>query len=401
LLLFFKKEALPFAMFARTNYLRPRTDRAPVTQIESFFDLVFAFAVTQLSTALRSHLSPLGFLHTLMLFAAIWWVWVYTTWATNWLEPRHRPVRLLLIALMGLGLVLSAALPAAFLQRGLQFAAAYVAMQLVRNLFMLWALHRFDQSNFRNLSRITVWFAASSLAWLAGGFTPSAARTLLWLSALVLDIAAPAVSFYVPGLGRSTTADWTIDSFHLAERCAGFILIALGESITVIGGNFFTLAWNAGNVAAVAAAFLGAACLWWIYFDKAAERTAEAFAKAGDRGAIARSAYTYVHGMLVAGIIAVAAGDALIIDRPFAPVGLAAGLMVLGGPAVYLLGNGIFRRLLHPRFPRSHGYGLALLASLALAAPFMPLLALESATSAVLLIVITLSDILLMQPARK
>ena len=105
--------------------------------------------------------------------------------------------------------------------------------------------------------------------------------------------------------------------------------------------------------------------------------------------------------MLVAGIIAVAAGDALIIDRPFAPVGLAAGLMVLGGPAVYLLGNGIFRRLLHPRFPRSHGYGLALLASLALAAPFMPLLALESATSAVLLIVITLSDILLMQPARK
>jgi low temperature requirement protein LtrA len=302
---------------------------------------------------------------------------------------------------MLIGLVLSAAIPTAFLGRGLQFAAAYVAMQLVRNLFMLWALHRFDPGNFRNLRRITVWFAVSGLAWLAGGLAPPAARTLLWLLALGLDIAGPACSFFVPGLGRSTTADWAIDSYHLAERCAGFILIALGESITVIGGNFFALAWTPGNVAAVAAAFLGAASLWWIYFDKAAERTAEAFAKANDPGAIARSAYTYVHGLLVAGIIAVAAGDALIIDHPFAPVTLATGLMVLGGPAVYLLGNGIFRRLLHPRFPRSHGYGILLLALLAAAAPFIPLLALAWSAGLILLFVIILSDILLMQPARK
>jgi low temperature requirement protein LtrA len=388
---------------AATSYLRTRAGRgsAPVTQVESFFDLVFAFAVTQLSTALRTHLSPVGFLHTLMLFAAVWWVWVYTSWATNWLDPRHRPVRLLLIGLMFLGLALSASLPGAFAHRGLDFALAYVAMQLARNLFMLWALARFDASNFRNLARITLWFVASAAFWIAGGMLAPVDRTGVWLLALAVDFAGPACGFFVPGLGASTTADWTIDSYHLAERCAGFILIALGESITVTGGTFYALRWTAPNVAGFAAAFLGAVALWWIYFDKAAERTAEAFAKAADPGAIARTAYTYTHALLVGGIIAVAAGDALVLDHPGAPVTLAAGLMVLGGPAAYLLGNGIFRRLLHPRFPRSHGYGMGVLAVLALGAPVMSLVELAWAASLALVFVIVLSDILLMQTARK
>jgi low temperature requirement protein LtrA len=384
---------------AATSYLRARAGRgsAPVTQVESFFDLVFAFAVTQLSSALRTHLSPLGFLHTLMLFAAVWWVWVYTSWATNWLDPRHRPVRLLLIGLMFLGLALSASLPGAFAHRGLDFAAAYVAMQLLRNLFMLWSLARFDVSNFRNLARITLWFMASAPFWIAGGLLPPGDRIAVWLLALALDFAGPACGFFVPRLGASTTSDWTIDSYHLAERCAGFILIALGESITVTGGTFFELRWTAPNVAGFAAAFLGAVALWWIYFDKAAERTAEAFAKSADPGAIARAAYTYTHALLVGGIIAVAAGDALVLDDPLAPVTLAAGLMVLGGPAAYLLGNGIFRRLLHPRFPRSHGYGMAVLAVLALAAPTMSLLEVAWAASLALVFVIVLSDVLSMR----
>jgi len=388
---------------AATSYLRTRAGRgsAPVTQVESFFDLIFAFAVTQLSTALRTHLSALGFLHTLMLFAAIWWVWVYTSWATNWLDPRHRPVRLLLIFLMFLGLALSASLPGAFAHRGLDFAAAYIAMQLARNLFMLWALSRFDASNFRNLTRITIWFTASAPLWIAGGLLPPAFRTIAWAFALALDFAGPACGFFVPRLGASTTTDWTIDSDHLAERCAGFILIALGESITVTGGTFYTLRWTTPNAAAFAAAFLGAVALWWIYFDKAAERTAEAFAKSADPGAIARAAYTYTHALLVAGIIAVAAGDALVLDNPAAQVTLPVAFMVLGGPVTYLLGNGIFRRLLHPRFPRSHGYGILLFAALAFAAPYLNLLALAWAASLALVFVIVLSDILLMQPARK
>jgi low temperature requirement protein LtrA len=385
---------------ATVNLLRPRgggRGHAPVTQIELFFDLVFVFAVTQLSAELRTHLSILGVAHTLMLFAAVWWVWVYTSWVTNWLEPKHRPVQAMLIALMLFGLVLSTSLPQAFGARGLAFAISYVVMQFGRSLFMLWAVEAYDPANTRNFRRVCVWIGLSSLFWLAGGLTRGEPRTGLWLAALALDLISPSTGFYVPGLGHSTTADWTIDSDHLAERCAGFILIALGESITVTGETFYELHWDLSDAAAFLAALAGVVALWWIYFDKAAERTAEAFAQAKDPGRIARAAYTYVHGALVAGIIIVAAGDFLILHGPLTRAGPEAGLMVIGGPGLFLLGNGVFRRLVHPRFPPSHLYGLGLLAGVAVAAPVLPLLALAWAVALVLVFVIICGDRLLRQ----
>jgi low temperature requirement protein LtrA len=381
---------------AAKNYLRPRTAQgtAPVAQVEVFFDLVFAFAVTQLSTTLRTDLTSLGLVHTLMLFAAVWWVWVYTAWVTNWLNPRNRPVQLMLIVLSFLGLLLSASLPGAFTTRGIVFAGAYVAMQLGRTGFMLWAVRRHHPGHFRNMRRIGTWLCASGLFWLAGGLVAEPLRDTLWLFALVLDIASPALGFYVPGLGRSTTAEWDIDSYHLAERCAGFILIALGESVTVTGAAFFSLHWTLLNTTAFLAAFVGSVAVWWIYFDAAAERTADAFAHAADPGRIARAAYTYLHGLLVAGIIADAAGDALLLQDPTAPVTAATGLIILGGPALYLLGNGLFRRHLAPLFPPSHVYGILLLAVLALAAPYLQVLALAGAVALVLVFVTVLGDIL-------
>jgi len=385
----------PFA--ATANLLRAREGghgSAPVTQIELFFDLVFVFAVTQLSGELRADLSPLGLLHTAMLFIAVWWVWVYTSWVTNWLEPKHRPVRAMLIALSLFALILAAALPKAFAARALPFATAYIAMQLGRTLFMLWALRGHDAANTRNFQRIAVWVTASSILWLAGALAP-VARLPLWLAALALDLIGPSLGFYAPGLGRSTTAEWSIDSYHLAERCAGFILIALGESITVTGETFYELHWTAQDEFAFLAAFAGIVALWWIYFDNAAERTAEAFAESPDPGRIARAAYTYVHGALVAGIIIVAAGDFLVLHAEGAPATLSATFMVIGGPAVFLLGNAVFRRLVHPRFPPSHFYGLAALLLLAIASPYIPLLALSWAVNAALLLVIIISELLL------
>jgi low temperature requirement protein LtrA len=389
-------------MFARTSLLRLRQGHgsAPVTQIELFFDLVFVFAVTQLSQTLRAHLTPAGALQTLILFAAVWWVWVYTSWITNWLNPAERPVRLLLIVLMLAGLVLSTSLPDAFAQRGLAFAAAYVFMQVGRSLFMLWAVKNFDAANFRNFQRIVVWLCLSGVFWLAGGALPDL-RMGLWLAALALDLASPALGFWVPGLGCSPTADWDIDSFHLAERCAGFILIALGESITVTGVTFFALTWDVPNTVAALAAFLGAVALWWIYFDTAAEHTAEAFAKAEDPGSVARAAYTYMHAVLVAGIIVVAVADERVLTHPAARASAGAVLAMLGGPALYLAGNGLFRRMLAPRFPPSHVLGLALLAVLAAAAPFLPLLALALLTTASLIAVAAIGSILHHRQAAK
>ncbi|MDR3683486.1 MAG: low temperature requirement protein A [Geothrix sp.] len=374
---------------------------APVTQVELFFDLVFVFAVTQLSAELRANLGLLGFLHTVMLFAAVWWVWVYTSWVTNWLEPKYRPVRVMVLVLMLLGLVLSTAVPDAFGGRGLAFAAAYVAMQLGRSLFMLWAVRGFDAGNFRNMGRISFWFLASGVFWIAGGVWPDPVRTWLWLAALGLDFVAPALGYYTPGLGRSATTDWVIDSYHLAERCAGFILIALGESIAATGEAFYALRWSQPEALAFPAAFVGVVALWWIYFDRAAERNADVFAQSEDPGRIARAAYTYVHALLVAGIIAVAAGDGLLLEHPGAAVSLPAGLMLLGGPALYLLGNGIFRRLVHPHFPVSHTYGLLFLTLLVPVVPELSLLSLAWAVAAALVGVIAISEILVRRQERR
>ena len=116
---------------------RDGAERSRVTMVELFFDLVFVFAITQLSHWLLAHPDAQGALRTGLLLAAVWWVWIYTSWCTNWLDPERAPVRVALFALMLAGLVMSASIPQAFGERGLAFAAAYVAMQLGRTLFFL------------------------------------------------------------------------------------------------------------------------------------------------------------------------------------------------------------------------------------------------------------------------
>ncbi|MGC1304876.1 MAG: low temperature requirement protein A [Caulobacteraceae bacterium] len=381
---------------ARTNLLRPRNteDAARVTQIELFFDLVFVYAVTQLSHTLLTNFSLMGALQTAMLFAAVWWVWIYTSWVTNWLDPERRPVRLLLLAMMLAGLVLSTSLPLAFKARGLVFAGAYVAMQLGRTLFMLWAVKGYSPANFRNFQRIAVWLAASGALWLWGGLSQGTTRLGLWLAALGIELASPALGFWTPGLGRSTTRDWDVEGAHLAERCSAFVLIALGESITVTGAAFFELQWTPATITAFVASFALAAAMWWIYFDTAAERTSRAFAAVEDPGRTARAAYTYVHAALVAGVILVAVADDRVLNHPLAQADPGSAAVVLGGPAVYLLGNGVFRRLLAPRFPPSHLLGLALLAALTFASPLLSRLSLALATTAAAILVATAGSLL-------
>src|SRR3712207_1213569 len=113
-----------------------------VTPLELFFDLVYVFAITQLSHLLLDHLTVEGALETLFLLLAVWWAWVYTTWVTNWFDPDRPPVRVLLIALMLVSLVMSVAIPEAFGERGLMFAVSYVAIQVGRTAFVVLALDK-------------------------------------------------------------------------------------------------------------------------------------------------------------------------------------------------------------------------------------------------------------------
>src|SRR5437868_7479309 len=134
-----------------------------VTYAELFFDLVFVFAVTQISHTLLGRLTSLGLVQTTMLFLAVWWVWVYTSWVTNWLNPELTPVRVLLFLLMLGGLVLSTSIPKAFDSRGLWFALAYAAMQVGRTLFWLVSTPPRRSAARMNAVRILVWLSASAI----------------------------------------------------------------------------------------------------------------------------------------------------------------------------------------------------------------------------------------------
>ena len=361
-----------------------------VGMIELFFDLVFVFAVTQLSHTLLADLSARTALQVGLLLLGVWWVWIYTSWVTNWLDPDRLPVRVCLFALMLAGLVMSVSLPKAFAERGLAFAAAYVAMQVGRTLFALWAVRGESHARVRNFQRILAWLGFAGVFWIAGALAEGDARLALWATALAAEICAPALYFRVPGLGRSTLADWDVDGAHMAERCALFIIIALGESLLVSGATFAASNWTAATVAAFAVAFIGSVAMWWLYFDKGEHAGVHRITHAADPGRHARAAYTYLHLPIVAGIIVGAVSDELVLAHPDHATD--AGIAVtIGGPVLYLLGLGAFKWISNdrPLPPLSHIVGLVLLAALTLPAfaHLLSALALAAAVCGVLVFV--------------
>jgi low temperature requirement protein LtrA len=361
-----------------TRLLRSRDGSGSrVTFIELFFDLVYVFAVTQLSTHLSHHLTLGGAFETLLLLVAVWWAWIDTAWVTNWFDPDHLAVRILLLAVMLASLVMSAALPAAFSDRGLVFAAAYAAIQVGRVLFVVIALG--GQELGRNFQRILAWRALAGVLWLAGGLGHGTVRVGFWMAAVGVDVAAAAVGFATPGLGRSRTTEWTIEGGHLAERCQLFILIALGESILAIGATLAGLSLSLAAAAAFVVTFIGSVALWWIYFDRNAERAGQAIAAAPDPGRLGRSAYTYFHLPMVGGIIVTAVAAEVTIAEPFQHGAAGTTLAVLGGPGLFLAGHALFKRAVWGRLSWPRIIAMVALACLLPAAALVPVLALELA----------------------
>jgi low temperature requirement protein LtrA len=348
---------------------------------------VFVFAVTQISHTLLGRFTPLGALQTTLLFLAVWWVWVYTSWITNWLNPELTPVRILLFSLMLGGLVLSTSIPKAFESRGVWFASAYAAMQVGKTVF-LWVSTPPNRSLARlNAVRITSWLAMSAIFWIAGGFAEGNSRLVLWAVALGIEYISPAVRFWIPRYGASSMADWLVEGGHMAERCAGFIIIALGESIVVTGATFADLAWTTETVVAFVSAFIGALAMWWIYFHKGAEAGSEQISRSSEPGRLARLAYTYLHMPIVAGIILSAVADELVLKHPAEHSDLKTVLSAIGGPLLFLIGTILFKHIIRGFLQLSHGVGIVALGLLAWFASDLSPLMLSIATTAIMIMV--------------
>ena len=358
-----------------------------VTYAELLFDLVFVFAVTQISHTLLGQFTPLGALQTTLLFLAVWWVWVYTSWITNWLNPELTPVRVLLFSLMLGGLVLSTSIPKAFESRGLWFAVAYAAMQVGKTIFLLLSIPRTRPSIRLNAVRITTWLSMSAVLWIAGGFAQGHWRLVLWAVALAIEYSSAAVRFWIPKYGASSIEDWAVEGGHIAERCAGFIIIALGESIVVTGATFADLTWTTETVSAFMSAFIGALAMWWIYFHKGAEAGSELISKSSEPGRLAMLAYTYLHMPIVGGIILSAVANELVLTHPADHSDPKTVVSAIGGPLLFLLGTILFKHTIRGWLQLSHGVGIVALGILAWFASALSPLMLSLLTSAIMIIV--------------
>ncbi len=370
-----------------------------VTYAELFFDLVFVYAVTQISHTLLADFTLLGALHVTMLFLAVWWVWVYTSWITNWLDPEKTPVRLLLFALTLGGLVLSTSIPSAFDGRGLWFAIAYASMQVGKTVFLWVSTPAARWPARMNAVRITSWLTVSAVFWIAGGLIEGQSRLVLWAIALAIEYISPVVRFWIPRYGASAIADWIVEGGHIAERCAGFIIIALGESIVVTGATFAELTWTSENLVAFASAFVGTLAMWWIYFHKGAEAGSEEISKSSEPGRLARLAYTYLHMPIVAGIIVSAVADELVLKHPAGHSDLRTVLSSIGGPLLFLFGTILFKHSFRGFLQLSHGVGIIALCVLAWFAHDLSPLMLSIVTSAIMIVVAVWESISLRSPA--
>ena len=360
------------------------------TFFELFFDLVFVFAVTQLSHHLLADTSWSGAAETSLMLVALYWAWNYTTWMTNWFDPDTAPVRLVLVFVMLASLLMAVAIPHGFGQHALLFGCAYSGLQIGRNAFVVAVT---PHGSFNRLFRqILAWSVLSALLWLAGGIVDSdAARWVLWLGALGLDLAAPLVAYWLPRVGRTPMSQWQIEGAHFGERFQLFVIIALGESIVLAGATASDTGLGLEVVAALLLAFLSSTALWWLYFGQVAGRVLAGIrgARAEQRGKIGRDIYTYLHLPIVAGIVLVAVADELVIAHPSEPLHSSGALVAFGGPALFLAGlMACAARLGHAQSLPRAGVVIALLAAVPLAAGADGLLASAALTAVLAALVI-------------
>ena len=314
------------------------------TALELFFDLVFVFAITQLSHLLVEHLDLEGAAQTVFLLLVVWWAWIYTTWMTNWFDPDAIAVRAVLILVALASLLMAIAIPDAFGERAVMFAASYAGLQIVRNAFAAFAsppgsVHR---ENFvadpALVGRRRRTVGGRSVPTRRGphrGVARCARRS---------TTQGPYAGYWVPCLGRVGTEAWQIEALALrralpAVRHHRPRRVDRHHRPDGLRASTSTRR----RVGAIAVAFLGSAALWWLYFDYVARIAELRLSLSDDPGRLARDAYTYIHIPIIAGMIVTAVGDELVIAHPTERLDGAELAAVVGGPALYLIGHVAFR----------------------------------------------------------
>jgi low temperature requirement protein LtrA len=362
----------------------PGTERV-VTPLELFFDLVYVFAIGQLSHHLLAHVDLRTGAETVIMALAVLYAWYMTAWGANWLEPDRPPVRALLVGLMFASLLMSVAIGDAFGDRAWLFVTGYLLLQVGRATFLIVALRGRPQGE--HFVNDLVWEVCTGILWVTGAFADGDARLLLWGLAVAITYAGVASLHWLPGRGRRVDLHHTeIAGGHLVERFRLFFIIALGETVLVTGDAFTDAPFELERLLALIVAFTGSVALWWCYFQRTEALGAEVAENAEDAGAVGWEG-TWTLTMIVIALIGIAVGDELAIAHPDDEATLGFTVLAFGGPALFLLAQVFFLRDVIGHVPRSRPLGLAALALLAVATAPLTLIVGIAASTAVLVAV--------------
>jgi low temperature requirement protein LtrA len=306
-----------------------------VTPLELFFDLVFVFALTQVTGVVSADPTWEGLARGLLILGVLWWAWAAYAWLTNTVDPEEGFVRLAMFGAMTAMLIASLAVPRAFGDDALWFAGAYAAVRVAH--LLLYALAgRGDKELLGAIVRLGYGTVIGSGLLFFAAFLDGVAQGLVWAVALVIDL----LGAYVGG-----ARGWHLSAGHFAERHALVIIIALGESIVAVGVGVTGTGLDAGVVAAAILGMVVAIALWWLYFDVVALVAERRLREATGRAqlAMARDSYSYLHLPMIAGIILFAVG----IKKTLADVGhelaTVPAAALAGGVALYLVSHVLFR----------------------------------------------------------
>jgi low temperature requirement protein LtrA len=311
-------------------------DEEEVTPLELFFDLVFVFAMTQVSSFLANHLTWIGVVRGVGLLAVLWWAWVTYSWLTNAIPAEEAlPARIVLLAAMAAMLIVALAVPDAFGDDGVLFGLAYFVVRVLH--VLLYALAT-DPETRDAILRLAPGFLLGPILLVPAGFLDGSMQALLWALALAVDYGVPLVR---------GVSGFSIQASHFVERYRLILIIALGESIVAIGVgvNAGGLALTPNVIVAALSGILLVFALWWLYFDYvvlAAERRLVS-ATGSERAALARDSYSYLHLPMVAGIIFTALGIEQTLVHVGEPLGVIPAVALGGGGVLYLIGHNLFR----------------------------------------------------------
>jgi low temperature requirement protein LtrA len=305
--------------------------------VELLWDLVFVFAVTQVTTLLLQHLSWAGLGRSMLALSLVWWAWSAFVWAANAQDAESPTLRAALLLALLLIFIVGLTIPLAFGADAILFATAYTGVRFI-HLALYADASRRGQASWHAIAGFAVTVALGMGLLMLGSFLDGSARIALWTMAAAIDYAGPAwlTRNRLRALQRVAVA-------HFAERYGSFVIICLGESIVEIGVGANGRPINAALVAAITAGVLITVGLWWTYFDRFAATAAQRLRDHDEPVLAAADGYSYLHLVLVAGIIVFAVGMRLATQRAGAPLPEAPRLALSGGVALYLAGHAAFR----------------------------------------------------------